>query len=64
MFTIRIETEGAAFHPVDESFPVTAAAELQILMEDIKWRLNDGEDAGVCVDMNGDVCGRWRLDPV
>lgn len=64
-FTLRIETDNAAFITDAEwsSDPTYAArAEIARILDGISNTLENGKVRGVCRDINGNQVGHWRLD--
>lgn len=62
MLTIKIHTDNAAFH--DEAWAVPDAAvhhECVRILNVIAVKINHGEREGKAVDINGNVCGTFKL---
>ena len=54
MFTVRIDTDNAAF----EDYPTEEVARI---LDRIAGDLREGEESGVCRDINGNTVGGWEL---
>lgn len=57
MFTINIDTDGAAFR--DEGKLDMTAWEIRRLLESVEERLENGQNSGILIDVYGNKCGQW-----
>lgn len=64
MFTIEIKTGGSAFRDPDsgEFSAVMLRAELARILDGVNAKIGAGQSSGVCIDLNGNRCGSWKLD--
>ena len=65
MFTLKMETENAAFRndsAADDSRDTAAAMyEVARILRWIAGELENDADHGLCMDANGNRVGEWRL---
>ena len=55
-FNVKLSLGNAAFRGGNH------AAEIGRILEDIAHRLEDGDEDGICYDINGNAVGTWSLE--
>jgi hypothetical protein len=55
MLKLEMETDGDSF--AEDEFPHECAR----IMRDVARRIQDGQDSGAILDINGNAVGRWTL---
>ena len=63
MFTLKINTDNAAFQSENRGVPDDYAKRYEVwrLLDTICDAVIDMESAGKCIDINGNVVGEWSL---
>ncbi len=61
MFTVKVETEGAAFRDffTGEENDIAEAAEIRSILAKVVRSLENGAKSGICMDSNGNKVGWW-----
>ena len=63
MLKIEIKTGGAVFTDEDGRFdPYYGGFEVQRLLTEIAIKIQNGNETGSCMDINGNKVGTWELD--
>lgn len=61
MFRMEINTENDAFQINGEKSNVAMAYEIDRIMNSVRNGIRHGFTEGQCVDINGNVVGRWSV---
>lgn len=63
MLKIEIKTGNAVFRDDEDRFdPYFGGIEIQRILREVALQIQNGNESGSCMDINGNKVGIWKLD--